>query len=436
MPASEPAKPGSILIRGGTLITPFKRSHANLLLEGGKIASVTASEPRADQIIDASGLAVIPGVVDPHVHFRQPGMKAEDWVSGSKAAIAGGVTTVLDMPNTSPPTTTLALLEAKRRLVLDSTKGSPLVNFGFHFGATASNLNEIRLVGGSTASGIERQVASVKIFMGSSTGGLLITGERDLASVVRGSRLVTVHAEDEPVIKLHEGENDHASRRPKEAALSAIRKLTAIGSKGMVYVCHVTSWEEATLASMFYREATPHHLFLTSSMMDKIGSYAKVNPPLRSESERLSLWHALNEGKIDAIGSDHAPHLREDKERDQPPSGMPGVETSLPLMLDAHSRGLIKLERIVGLMCEGPAKIFGLQGKGSMRVGADADITLVNLKTRRKVRPESLHYMCGWTPYEGLKLKGWPVATIVGGEVAYRDGEFYPVRGREVSYAV
>jgi dihydroorotase len=236
---------------------------------------------------------------------------------------------------------------------------------------------------------------------------------------------------------MYEGRTDHASRRPKEAALSAIRKLTGIGVEGgRVYVCHVTSWEEAALASSFYAEATPHHLFLTSSMMDKVGSYAKVNPPLRSESDRLSLWRAMDEGKINAIGSDHAPHPKDAKEGEKPPSGMPGVGTSLPLMLDASARGLITLERIVGLMCEGPAKIFGLQGKGALRTGGDADITLVNLKMRKKVDAEELHYACGWTPYEGFKLKGWPVTTILGGEVAYDGQELLPVRGREVTYAV
>ncbi|MDD1775952.1 MAG: amidohydrolase family protein, partial [Candidatus Methanomethylicus sp.] len=184
MAVQDSAATGTTLIRGGTIITPFKRSHVNILLKGGKIASVTSTEPKADRVIDASGLAVIPGVVDPHVHFRQPGMAAEDWVSGSKAAIAGGVTTVLDMPNTKPATTSQDLLEAKRKLVLTSTAGSLLVNFGFHFGATSSNLEEIRAAGVSSqeTGSIPRQAASVKIFMGSSTGDLLITDEKALAS--------------------------------------------------------------------------------------------------------------------------------------------------------------------------------------------------------------------------------------------------------------
>jgi dihydroorotase len=428
----------SLLIKGGMLVTHMGRGRANLLLSGGRVASVTASEPAADSVMDASGLVVMPGIIDPHVHFRQPGMPAEDWVSGSAAAAAGGVTTVLDMPNTRPPTTTLALLEEKRRLVLESTRGSTLVNFGFHFGATASNLGEMASVGCAypITPQTRRQAASVKVFMGSSTGDLLITGAEELKAIVQGSRLVTVHAEDEPVIRMHAGENDHASRRPKEAALFAIRKLKAVGSAGRVYVCHLTSWEEAELASPFYKEVTPHHLFLTSKLMEKIGNFAKVNPPLRGEHDRLSLWRALSEGKIHTIGSDHAPHPKEEKEREQAPSGMPGVGTSVPLMLDAASKGLLTLEKLALLMCHGPARIFGLMGKGSLDLGADADVTIINPKVERKVRAEDLRYRCGWTPYEGMALKGWPVATIIGGQVAYRDGQLYPVQGREVTYAL
>jgi dihydroorotase len=427
---------GTLLIRGGTVVSPRGMARANVFVKGGKIVSLTTISPEADLVIEAEGLLVLPGVVDPHVHFRQPGMNSEDWVSGSRAAIAGGVTTVLDMPNTSPPTTTLDRLLEKFRIVESS---SPCVNYGFHFGATASNLGELVAVGISTATPIPpppgQLAASVKIFMGSSTGDLLLTDLGAIRGFANSAKMISVHAEDESVIRAHESAPDHASRRPKRAALTAIRKLLSVGKEGRVYVCHVTSYEEAALASPFYREATPHHLFLTSDMMRRIGAYAKVNPPLREEADRASLWRALLEGKIDVIGSDHAPHTREAKESDSPPSGVPGVETSLPLMVDASLRGMIRLEEIVRLMSHSPARIFRVRGKGSIEPGRDADIVLVDPREERRVDPDALHYKCGWTPYEGMVLKGWPVATVLGGSLAYMRGEFYPVRGSAVTYA-
>lgn len=422
----------SLLVKDGMLVGHGGRARGNLLIEGGKIASITASEPAADIVIDADGLVVMPGVVDPHVHFRQPGMDSEDWRSGSTSAAAGGVTTVLDMPNTRPPTTSLHLLEEKQRLVESQ---SPSVNYGFHLGATETNAPEFAAAGASLARGAQRLVASVKVFMGSSTGSLLVENEEALAAILREARLATVHAEDEAVIREHASATTHQERRPKAAALVAISKLRRCARAGGVYVCHLTSWEEVELAAPFWKEATPHHLFLTSSQMDRIGGYAKVNPPLRGEQDRQSLWRALQEGRIDAIGSDHAPHLREAKESGTPPSGVPGVETALPLMLDASNKGLLPLEGVVGLMCRGPSLIFGLRGKGALEVGADADITIVDMGLERKVRADDLHYRCGWTPYEGMTLKGWPIVTVVGGAIAYREGSSYPARGSPVSYA-
>ncbi|MDH5811365.1 MAG: dihydroorotase [Candidatus Verstraetearchaeota archaeon] len=424
----------SLLIKNGTVLTHRGHFNANILLWNGKIAVFTKNEPKADEVIDASGKLVMPGVVDPHVHFRQPGMSSEDWASGSKAALAGGVTTVLDMPNTKPPTTTLSRLEEKKTLISTSTPNGPLVNYGLHFGVTVENLEEVfRAVGWGTPTIL---AASAKVFMGSSTGDLLVRDLEVIRQVVRGSRLVSVHAEDEEIILMHADKPDHSSRRPKLAAISAIKKLLSVAQQGRVYVLHVTSWDEAELASPFYREATPHHLFLNSSALKEIGNYAKVNPPLREESDRRSLWQALKNNMIEAIGSDHAPHLKEDKAKENAPSGMPGVETSLPLMINASLNGLIGLEKVVELMCYNPSRIFSIKDKGKMELGADADITIVDPNLEKKVTAEELHYKCGWTPYEGVRLRGWPIITIVGGKIAFREGEFFPVRGKEVSYAV
>jgi len=422
----------ALLLKNGILVSHSGRAKANLLISGGKVASITASEPAAEEVVDAEGLHILPGIIDPHVHFRQPGMDSEDWASGSRAAAAGGVTTVLDMPNTKPPATTAALLAEKEAMV---SSQSPSVNYGFHFGATESNAGEFGSVGLSLSGGGQRLAASVKVFMGSSTGSLLVQSEGALAGILNEARLVTVHAEDEAVIRENASQGTHEGRRPKGAAISAIEKLRRHARRGAAYVCHLTSWEEAALAEPFWKEATPHHLFLTSSMMGKIGDYAKVNPPLRGEADRQSLWRAVAEGRIDAIGSDHAPHLRSAKESQNPPSGMPGVGTSLPLMLDASNRGLLPLERVVAMMCRNPALIFGLKGKGSLEAGSDADITVVDMAMERRVCSEDLHYKCGWTPYEGMTLKGWPAITVVGGSIAYRDGTHYQVRGSRVTYA-
>jgi dihydroorotase len=421
----------SLLVKNGTLVRQIGIERGNVLVAGGKIASITTSTPAVERVIDAEGLLVLPGIIDPHVHFRQPGMDSEDWASGSRAAVAGGVTTVLDMPNTNPPTTTPALLREKHALV---TSQKPSVNYGFHFGATEENASLFRAVGASSSEEAKQLVASVKVFMGSSTGSLLVQREESLAGILEEARLVTVHAEDEEVIRAHASQPTHETRRPKAAVISAISKLRKHAGRGGVYVCHLTSGEEAELAVAFMKEATPHHLFLTSSHIDRIKGYAKVNPPLRGEADRESLWRALSSGLIDTIGSDHAPHLRGAKESTAPPSGMPGVETSLPLMLDASNRGLLGVERVVELMSRNPARIFRLKGKGVLETGADADITLVDMKAERMVRAEEMHSKCGWTPYEGFSLKGWPVMTLVGGEVAYHLGNHYPVRGSPVNY--
>jgi len=429
----------SLLIKNGTLLLPDGARRGNLLVDGGRIASITVSEPSAESKIDADGMVVMPGMIDPHVHFRQPGMHGEDWLSGSKSALAGGVTTVLDMPNTQPPTTSAQLLSEKIKLIEEQTSGGPCVNYGLHLGATNSNSEEIIKAGlGPASSKRPRLAASLKLFMGSSTGDLLIDDDNRLKELLSASLLVSVHAEDEAVIRASRGGIDHLSRRPKGAALSAIRKLLAWGAPGRVYVCHLTSGEEADLASPFYREAAPHHLFLSESLMGTLGAFAKVNPPLRSESDRAALWAALADGKIDCIGSDHAPHTAASKRRApaSSPSGVPGVETALPLMFNAFLKEGLPMQRLVALTSRNAARIFRIPRKGALATGLDADIAIIDPNEVRKVRAEGLHYKCGWTPYEGMTVVGWPKHTIIGGEVAYSEGSFSKAKGRSVVYEV
>ncbi len=429
----------SLLIKNGTLLLSEGARRGNILVKGGKIAAVTATEPNAESSIDADGMVVMPGMIDPHVHFRQPGMEGEDWLSGSMAALAGGVTTVLDMPNTKPPATSVLRLSEKIELINAQTSSGPCVNYGLHLGATRENANEIFGAGlGYPPSREERLAASLKVFMGSSTGDLLIDDDLTLKELLGITRLVSVHAEDEDIIRGCAGSGDHLSRRPKEAALSAIRKLLAWGAPGRVYICHITSGEEADLASPFYREATPHHLFLNDGLMKTMGAFAKVNPPLRSEQDRASLWAALAGGKVDCIGSDHAPHTAASKRMgiEASPSGVPGVETALPLMFNAFLKWGWPLQRLAALTSRNAARIFGISGKGELAAGFDADIAIIDPREERKVRAERLHYKCGWTPYEGMAIVGWPRHTLVLGEVAYVDGSFSKAKGRSVVYEV
>lgn len=417
-----------LLIKNGIIVTHKEIFNANILINKGKILKITKEEPKADIIINAEGKLVLPGIVDPHVHFRQPGLSSENWESGSKSAIAGGVTTVLDMPNNNPPTTTLERLLEKKALI-NNTK-PPLVNYGLHFGVTENNLEEIEKVVGKR----NPLAASAKIFMASSTLGLLIKDIKIIGKVIEKARIVSIHAEDEEIIEKFSDMPTHNLKRPKIAAISAINKLIQFINKGKIYILHITSIEEAEAASPFYKEVTPHHLFLNEELLNKIGNYAKVNPPLRSEEDRKSLWIALKKGLIDCIGSDHAPHLKEEKEKENAPSGMPGVETSLPLMMNAALKKEISLEKVVELMCYNPAKIFGIKGKGVIEVGADGDIIIVDKNLEKKVTADDLHYKCKWTPYEGMLLKGWPIITIIEGEIAYKEGEFFPIKGKEVIY--
>lgn len=417
-----------MLVKNGTIVTHREIFKANLVIKEGKISRITREEPEADVVINAEGKLVLPGIVDPHVHFRQPGMASEDWESGSKSAIAGGVTTVLDMPNNDPPTTTLERLMEKKALI--NRADPPLVNYGLHFGATEDNLEEIEKAVGRK----KPLAASAKIFMATSTSSLLVKDVRKIGEIIRRARMVSVHAEDEEVIKRFSNMPNHGSKRPKIAALSAIKKLLQFANEGRIYVLHVTSLEEAEAASPFYKEATPHHLFLNEELLKEIGNYAKVNPPLRKEEDRKSLWIALKKGLIDCIGSDHAPHLKEEKEKEDAPSGVPGVETSLPLMMNAALNREIGLEKVVELMCYNPARIFGIKGKGVIEVGADGDIVIVDKNLEKRVTADELHYKCKWTPYEGMRLRGWPIVTIIGGEIAYREGDFFPIRGKEVVY--
>lgn len=371
------------------------------------------------KIIDASGLTLLPAVIDPHVHFRTPGMEyKEDWRTGAKAAIRGGCTTVFDMPNTKPPTFTVDLLRDKKALIDSQLKdvGIPL-RYDLFFGADKNHLNEIPLA--------KDQVIGIKVFMGCSTGNLVIDDDESLHAVFKlaaqHNMLVAVHAEDEHLIQERKANykgameyKAHSLLRDIEVATRAVEKAIALtelyGTR--LYILHVSSAEEIALIKAakqkglpVFAETTPHHLFFDTSKYDTLQGRAVVNPPLRDASHKEALFAAIKEGIIDTIGSDHAPHTQEEKAQDygQCPSGMPGIEFMLPLLLDAHKKNLLTLDNVISLTSKRARHIFALPEY--------EDWVLVDLEKRATIT--HTHSKCGWTPYQGMTLQGWPVYTIL-----------------------
>jgi dihydroorotase len=392
-----------MLLKNCTLRDQGTDRVADILVEKGIITHIGKIDHATDSIIDLHGKRVLPGIIDPHVHFREPGLThKEDFRSGSFAAAAGGITTVLDMPNTLPPTTTVALLEAKRRLARAS-----VVNYGFHFAATSDNIEEIKRA---------RNIASVKVFMNVTTGTLVMTDTKAQRRVFSNTRLVSVHAEGDMV------------RQAVECSAAASNEL---------YLCHIALASEMEYlqkhkSDRMHIEVTPHHLFLDES--DDVDGYTKMRPTLKSASDQKALWQEIS-GLIDTIGSDHAPHTRAEKQGSEPAYGVPGCETLLPLLLDAVNAGRLTIDNVIRLCCENPARIFRMKNKGRCAIGYDADLTVVDMELEQKVDERRLFTTCGWSPFQGRRLRGWPVMTIVNGSIVYQDGKICAAQtGREVEF--
>lgn len=421
-----------LIVRHGTCVTPSGTGVADVGIRAGRVAALgdlgRASAPRE---IDAGGLHVLPGVIDSQVHFREPGLEhKEDLETGTAAAVLGGVTAVFEMPNTSPPTTTAEALEDKLR----RAEGRAWCDVAFFVGASPDNVGAL--------ADLERRpgCAGVKVFMGSSTGSLLVEDDPTLAAVLTsGRRRVAVHAEDEPRLRerrpLAESGAEpaaHPDWRDVESAVRATRRLLGLAREARrpVHVLHVSTAEELPLLAehrdLATVEATPQHLTLSApECYRSLGSMAQMNPPIRNERHLQALWRAVREGLVDVIGSDHAPHTAEEKSRPYPgsPSGMPGVQTLLPLLLDHVHKGRLTLERLVDLTSAGPARVYGVAGKGRLAKGYDADLSIVDLGRRQRIELDWLASRCGWSPFEGLTVHGWPVVTVVRGEVVMHDGE-------------
>lgn len=424
-------QPFDLVIRGGKVATPWGIVAADLGVQDGKIAAIGAlGQAPAATTLDAGGLHVLPGVIDSQVHFREPGLEhKEDLATGSDAAVLGGVTTVFEMPNTHPTTTSAAALADK----LARAAGRMRCDHAFYVGAAAENIDalpELERLAGS---------AGIKVFMGSSTGALLVEDDAGLERVLRsGRRRVAVHAEDEPRLRarkaLAEASGDpafHPNWRDVETAVRATTRLLRASKETgrRVHVLHITTAEEIELLArardLATVEVTPHHLTMHApDCYERLGTRAQMNPPVREARHRDALWKAVNEGVVDVLGSDHAPHTLAEKNQPYPasPSGMTGVQTLLPLMLDHVAQGRLSLERLVDLTAHGPQRIFQLAGKGRVMRGYDADLVLVDLKARWRITTSWLASRAGWSPYEDMEITGRPVTTILRGQIVARDG--------------
>ncbi|MDF2529602.1 MAG: pyrC [Gammaproteobacteria bacterium] len=395
-------------------------------IDGNIINKTIASDEQHE--IDGSGLTLLPAAIDPHVHFRTPGQEhKENWLSAAKACVHGGYTHVLDMPNNIPACSTAERLQAKIELIDQQLKQANIpLRYHLYFGADRKTLNQIPLV--------KDKIVGVKIFMGSSTGDLLMDDPEDLRQAfeicAKHDILVAVHAEDECLIKQRtiefQGRTDfkvHAKIRSPEVAEAAVKQAISLAKQygARLYILHVSTSNELNLIRAakaegvkVYAEACPHHLFMTEQALEALGAKAQMNPPLRSAEHQAALWQAIDEGIIDTMGSDHAPHSLEEKSKPygQAPSGVPNMDTNLPLLLNAYNEGRLSLQRIVELTRTNAQKIF--------RLDDNEDVTLVDLKRAQVVDEAKLHTRCGWSPYAGWSLKGWPVYTILKGRVFKR----------------
>lgn len=421
-----------LLLKGGTVFTPNGPVECDVAVSGGRIAALGSFEPHsAKEVHDVKGLTVLPGVIDSQVHFREPGLEhKEDLESGTRAAALGGVTALFEMPNTNPSTLTAEALNDK----LARAEGRAWTDFAFYMGSAEENadkLAELEMLQGCSG---------VKVFMGSSTGSLLVEDDDSLRRVLAsGRRRVAVHAEDEArlrerlsVIEEGSGSEMHPVWRDVETAVRATKRLMALSRETgrRVHVLHITTGDEVALLAeqkeLVTCEVTPQHLTLSApECYERLGALAQMNPPIRDAEHREALWEGVRQGVFDVLGSDHAPHTREEKEGTYPriPSGMPGVQTLLPLMLDHVNAGRLTLQRLVDMTSAGPQRIFAIAGKGRIARGYDADFTVVDMDRVETIESKWLASKCGWSPFEGMKVKGWPVMTIIRGETVMQDGE-------------
>lgn len=435
-----------VLIKGGTVVNHDGIGQRDIGIVAGRIAAIGRLDPAdAAELVDASDLHVLPGVIDTQVHFREPGLEQkEDLETGSKAAVVGGVTAVFEMPNTKPLTTSADTLSDK----IERARHRMYCDFAFYVGGTRENVDDIPTLENLQGS------AGIKVFMGASTGDLLVEDEPSLDRIIaRIRRRAAFHSEDEARLReraglrRHGDASSHPVWRDEIAAMIATDLLVRLAEthRKRIHVLHVSTAEEIDFLGRHKEwtsvEVTPHHLTLVApDCYERLGTFAQMNPPVRDERHRAAIWAGIASGVVDVLGSDHAPHTREEKEHPYPEShsGMTGVQTLVPIMLDHVNAGRLSLTRFVDLTSHGPARLFGIRGKGRLAVGFDADLTVVDMKRTETITHNWIQSRSRWTPYDGVQVKGWPVGTFVRGRCVAWNGEILgsadgePVRFLEV----
>ncbi len=434
-----------LVIKGGTLATAKGSEQTDIAIKDGRFAAIgDLADASADEILEVNGLTVLPGVIDTQVHFREPGIEhKEDLQSGSLAAVMGGVTAVFEMPNTKPPTTSKEAIEDKVARGRDRMH----CDFAFYVGGTHENAAELPQ--------LERMdgICGVKVFMGSSTGNLLVPDDDGVGDILKHiKRRAAFHSEDEyrlrerrPLAETGKVET-HPVWRDAEAAISSTRRLIKLAREAnqKIHVLHVTTEEEMQMLAanrdIVSVEVTPQHLTLVAPQAyEEIGTYAQMNPPIREARHRAALWKALEQGIVDVLGSDHAPHTKEEKAETYPhsPAGMPGVQTLLPVMLGHMAEGKLSLEKLVSLTSLNAVKLFNIKEKGEVKIGNHADLTFVDLKRSETISEEWVASRCGWSPFTGRTVTGWPVGTMVRGTRVMWQGELTaPSTGQPVKFDI
>ncbi len=437
------SSPYDLILRGGACVLPWGTETADVGVREGRIAVIgDLRTAHAENEVDCRGLHVLPGLIDAHVHLRDPGDASVETLSdGTRAAVLGGLTAVFDMPNTAPSVTDRERLDWKR----DYLQGRAYCDVGLYVGASKKNIAELASLE------LQPNVCAIKVFAGSSTGDLLVEDDASLEAVMRsGRRRICYHSEDEyrlqarkPMFKSGMPHRNHMEWRDVECAFLGTRRLMALARRTgrPAHILHVSTAEELDYLKDFRDIATVevlmNHLTQTDEAYDRLGGYAVMNPPIRDKRHLEAAWAAVRDGTVDVVGSDHAPHSRAAKERPWPDTaaGLTGVQTIVPMMLDHVSAGRLSLNRLADLMCSGPARVYGVVGKGRLAAGYDADFTVVDMKKQRTIEESWIVSPCGWTPFAGHRCTGWPVMTVIRGQVAMREDEVIgPPRGAPVRF--
>jgi len=428
------------LIRNARCVLPSGVVQASVLIDGNRIAAIDPPAGiRAEEAVDAAGLYLIPGVIDDQVHFRDPGLThKEDLHTGSLACAKGGVTTFLEMPNTKPPAITQALLNDK----LEIAASKCVVNYGFYIGATPDNVDDLKSA---------TRTPGIKIFIGSSTGNLLVDNQTALERIFAETTLpICAHCEDESTVRANaerigggKSHADHSLIRDHAAARIATARAIDLAKRHRhrFHVLHVSTADELELladpAGLITAEVCPHHLFFSVDDYARLGSLVQMNPSIKTRADNQALFQALQDGTIQVIATDHAPHTLEEKRQPYPqsPSGLPAVENSLALMLNQVNQGNCTIGQVVGWMCDAPARVWDIVNKGRIEEGWDADLVLVDLEKRQTIRNDEQLTKSGWSPWDGVTLTGWPVRTWVMGRTVFSDGKVdTAARGTEARF--